>query len=129
MSSSGHLIGSGAGGFIDRSECVIRMNAAPTLNFERDVGKRTTFRVVGHRNYPVMLTNNKDKERYLVNSTTKSESLVVLWLYPVNLKGVRLLKTVSKMAKNYKNVTFYAATQKVMDRNMRLFYEELGVPR
>ena len=105
------------------------MNAAPTLNFEKDVGKRTTFRVIGHRNVPRMLSKEEHKEIFLSYATTRSESVVVLWLYSVNLKRVREIKTMASLAKVYKNVTFFTTSKKAMDRNMNLFYEELGVPR
>ncbi|XP_032884918.1 alpha-N-acetylgalactosaminide alpha-2,6-sialyltransferase 5 isoform X1 [Amblyraja radiata] len=48
VTSSGHLIGSGRGSEIDRAECVIRMNDAPTRGYQEDVGRRTSLRVVAH---------------------------------------------------------------------------------
>lgn len=48
MTSSGQLTGSKRGGEIDRSECVIRMNDAPTIGYQQDVGQRTSLRVVAH---------------------------------------------------------------------------------
>ncbi|KPP79260.1 alpha-N-acetylgalactosaminide alpha-2,6-sialyltransferase 5-like, partial [Scleropages formosus] len=48
VTSSGHLIGSKRGKEIDRTECVIRMNDAPTRSFGQDVGQRTSLRVVAH---------------------------------------------------------------------------------
>ncbi|XP_038069868.1 alpha-N-acetylgalactosaminide alpha-2,6-sialyltransferase 6-like [Patiria miniata] len=46
VSSSGFLIGKGAGKEIDRKHCVIRMNLAPVKGHGRDVGTRTTARVM-----------------------------------------------------------------------------------
>ena len=46
VSSSGMLLGSNAGSQIDSADCVFRLNSAPTLGYERDVGSKTTFRVV-----------------------------------------------------------------------------------
>lgn len=48
VTSSGHMTGSGRGVEIDRKECVIRMNDAPTRGYQKDVGQRTTLRVVAH---------------------------------------------------------------------------------
>uniref|UniRef100_UPI00398F597A alpha-N-acetylgalactosaminide alpha-2,6-sialyltransferase 5 n=1 Tax=Pristiophorus japonicus TaxID=55135 RepID=UPI00398F597A len=48
VTSSGHLIGSRRGAEIDRAECVIRMNDAPTRGYQEDVGRRTSLRVVAH---------------------------------------------------------------------------------
>lgn len=46
VSSSGMLLGSNAGSQIDSADCVFRLNSAPTLGYERDVGIKTTVRVV-----------------------------------------------------------------------------------
>ena len=46
VSSSGMLLGSNAGSQIDSADCVFRLNFAPTLGYERDVGSKTTVRVV-----------------------------------------------------------------------------------
>lgn len=46
VSSSGMLQGSNAGSQIDSADCVFRLNSAPTLGYERDVGSKTNVRVV-----------------------------------------------------------------------------------
>uniref|UniRef100_A0A8C8A9K6 Alpha-2,6-sialyltransferase n=1 Tax=Oryzias sinensis TaxID=183150 RepID=A0A8C8A9K6_9TELE len=48
VTSSGQLTGHRRGGEIDQSDCVIRMNDAPTRGFQQDVGQRTDVRVVAH---------------------------------------------------------------------------------
>lgn len=49
VTSSGHLTGGGRGTEIDGAECVIRMNDAPAGGgYSRDVGSRTSLRVVAH---------------------------------------------------------------------------------
>ena len=45
VSSSGMLLGSNAGSQIDSADCIFRLNSAPTLGYERDVGSKTTVRV------------------------------------------------------------------------------------
>eukprot|EP00873_Tetraselmis_striata_P011643 jgi/Tetstr1/431907/TSEL_021396.t1 len=46
VGSSGVLRGARWGDVIDKHEAVIRLNNAPTYGYERDVGKRTTMRIM-----------------------------------------------------------------------------------
>jgi hypothetical protein len=46
--SSGKLLGKGLGTEIDQHDAVFRMNTAPSLGFEHDVGSRTTVRVANY---------------------------------------------------------------------------------
>ncbi|XP_022091994.1 alpha-N-acetylgalactosaminide alpha-2,6-sialyltransferase 6-like [Acanthaster planci] len=46
VSSSGYLLGKGAGNEIDSHSCVIRMNMAPVRGYQNDVGNRTTLQVL-----------------------------------------------------------------------------------
>ncbi|XP_022083657.1 alpha-N-acetyl-neuraminyl-2,3-beta-galactosyl-1,3-N-acetyl-galactosaminide alpha-2,6-sialyltransferase-like [Acanthaster planci] len=46
VSSSGFLIGKNASKEIDSRSCVIRLNMAPVRGFEKDVGSRTSLRVL-----------------------------------------------------------------------------------
>ncbi|TSS97547.1 Alpha-N-acetylgalactosaminide alpha-2,6-sialyltransferase 3 [Bagarius yarrelli] len=55
VSSSGQVLGRGAGAEIDQASCVWRMNNAPTLRYEKDVGNRTNLRVVSHTSVPLLL--------------------------------------------------------------------------
>ncbi|XP_014342306.1 alpha-N-acetyl-neuraminyl-2,3-beta-galactosyl-1,3-N-acetyl-galactosaminide alpha-2,6-sialyltransferase isoform X1 [Latimeria chalumnae] len=57
VSSSGQMLGARKGRDIDQTECVIRMNNAPTVTYEEDVGGRTTIRVVAHSSVPLLLRN------------------------------------------------------------------------
>nr|XP_020730591.1 alpha-N-acetyl-neuraminyl-2,3-beta-galactosyl-1,3-N-acetyl-galactosaminide alpha-2,6-sialyltransferase isoform X2 [Odocoileus virginianus texanus] len=57
VSSSGQMLGSGLGAEIDSAECVLRMNQAPTVGFEADVGQRSTLRVISHTSVPLLLRN------------------------------------------------------------------------
>ncbi|XP_033714564.1 alpha-N-acetyl-neuraminyl-2,3-beta-galactosyl-1,3-N-acetyl-galactosaminide alpha-2,6-sialyltransferase isoform X4 [Tursiops truncatus] len=57
VSSSGQMLGSGLGAKIDGAECVLRMNQAPTVGFEADVGRRSTLRVISHTSVPLLLRN------------------------------------------------------------------------
>ncbi|XP_069779039.1 alpha-N-acetylgalactosaminide alpha-2,6-sialyltransferase 3-like [Narcine bancroftii] len=55
ISSSGQMLGMQLGAKIDQSECIWRMNNAPTRGFEKDVGSKTTVRVVSHTSTPLLL--------------------------------------------------------------------------
>ncbi|XP_043102835.1 alpha-N-acetylgalactosaminide alpha-2,6-sialyltransferase 5b isoform X2 [Puntigrus tetrazona] len=65
VTSSGHMTGSGRGAEIDHKECVIRMNDAPTQGYQRDVGQRTSLRVVAHSSMQRVLRNRLE----LLNSS------------------------------------------------------------
>ncbi|XP_075895439.1 alpha-N-acetylgalactosaminide alpha-2,6-sialyltransferase 5b isoform X2 [Nelusetta ayraudi] len=60
VTSSGHLIGSQRGREIDSFECVIRMNDAPVAGHWRDVGRRTSLRVVAHSSLQRVLRNRQE---------------------------------------------------------------------
>ncbi|XP_021568791.1 alpha-N-acetylgalactosaminide alpha-2,6-sialyltransferase 5 isoform X1 [Carlito syrichta] len=60
VTSSGHLLRSRRGAQIDRAECVIRMNDAPTRGYGRDVGHRTSLRVIAHSSIQRILRNRHD---------------------------------------------------------------------
>ncbi|NXY83141.1 SIA7E sialyltransferase, partial [Alcedo cyanopectus] len=60
VTSSGQLLGSRQGARIDRAECVIRMNDAPTRGFGSDVGNRTSLRVIAHSSIQRILRNRHE---------------------------------------------------------------------
>ncbi|XP_051712308.2 alpha-N-acetylgalactosaminide alpha-2,6-sialyltransferase 5 isoform X3 [Oryctolagus cuniculus] len=60
VTSSGHLLRSHQGPQIDQTECVIRMNDAPTRGYGRDVGNRTSLRVIAHSSIQRILRNRHD---------------------------------------------------------------------
>ncbi|XP_075837158.1 alpha-N-acetylgalactosaminide alpha-2,6-sialyltransferase 5 [Microtus pennsylvanicus] len=60
VTSSGHLLHSQQGPQIDRTECVIRMNDAPTRGYGLDVGNRTSLRVIAHSSIQRILRNRHD---------------------------------------------------------------------
>ncbi|KAA0714263.1 Alpha-N-acetylgalactosaminide alpha-2,6-sialyltransferase 5 [Triplophysa tibetana] len=73
VTSSGHMTGSNRGAEIDNMECVIRMNDAPTRGYERDVGHRTSLRVVAHSSMQRVLRNRHE----LLNSSL--ETFFIFW--------------------------------------------------
>ncbi|KAI4549410.1 hypothetical protein MG293_001740 [Ovis ammon polii] len=60
VTSSGQLLRSRQGAQIDGTECVIRMNDAPTRGYGRDVGNRTSLRVIAHSSIQRILRNRHD---------------------------------------------------------------------
>lgn len=60
VTSSGHLLGSKLGDKIDQTECVIRMNDAPTRGYGQDVGNKTSLRVIAHSSIQRILRNRND---------------------------------------------------------------------
>ncbi|XP_059583945.1 alpha-N-acetylgalactosaminide alpha-2,6-sialyltransferase 5 isoform X1 [Alligator mississippiensis] len=60
VTSSGHLLGSKQGNRIDQTECVIRMNDAPTRGYGKDVGNKTSLRVIAHSSIQRILRNRNE---------------------------------------------------------------------
>ncbi|XP_018415361.1 PREDICTED: alpha-N-acetylgalactosaminide alpha-2,6-sialyltransferase 5 [Nanorana parkeri] len=60
VTSSGHLLGSKLGNKIDQTECVIRMNDAPTRGYGQDVGNKTSLRVIAHSSIQRILRSRNE---------------------------------------------------------------------
>ncbi|KAM4629821.1 alpha-N-acetylgalactosaminide alpha-2,6-sialyltransferase 5b [Polymixia lowei] len=73
VTSSGHLTGSKRGEEIDRSECVIRMNDAPSEGYQQDVGRRTALRVIAHSSLQRVLQRRQE----LLNAS--QDTVFVFW--------------------------------------------------
>ncbi|TNN34547.1 Beta-galactoside alpha-2,6-sialyltransferase 2 [Liparis tanakae] len=84
VTSAGAILHSGLGKEIDNHDAVLRFNAAPTAGYERDVGNKTTIRVINSQ----ILANAK--HRFNTSSIYKNVTLVA-WdpaPYIVNLHKV-----------------------------------------
>ncbi|XP_071796903.1 alpha-N-acetyl-neuraminyl-2,3-beta-galactosyl-1,3-N-acetyl-galactosaminide alpha-2,6-sialyltransferase-like [Asterias amurensis] len=57
VSNSGHITHSRRGDEIDEAECVFRLNSAPTIGYELDVGRKTTVRVISQEGLSELIAN------------------------------------------------------------------------
>ncbi|XP_062867344.1 alpha-N-acetylgalactosaminide alpha-2,6-sialyltransferase 6 [Trichomycterus rosablanca] len=126
VTSSSHVLGSGAGAEIDSAECVIRMNDAPTSGFETDVGNKTSLRVVAHSS--VFHVIRKPHE-FLNCSECPS---VIFWGPPSKLgrdaKGA-LYKLIHRVSATYSNLSTFVVTPAKMQKFDMLFKKETGRDR
>ncbi|KAM4634647.1 alpha-N-acetyl-neuraminyl-2,3-beta-galactosyl-1,3-N-acetyl-galactosaminide alpha-2,6-sialyltransferase isoform 1-T3 [Polymixia lowei] len=126
VSSSGQMMGAGIGEEIDKIGCVIRMNNAPTQGYERDVGRRTTVRVVSHTSVPLLLKN----ENYYFQHS--ADTIYVIWGPERNMrqdgKG-RIFNLLLKIANSYPNARIYAVTREKIQYCDSVFMNETGKNR
>lgn len=126
VSSSGQMLGAGVGEQIDKIGCVIRMNNAPTQGYEKDVGSRTSVRVVSHTSVPLLVKN----ERYYFNQS--AGTTYVIWGPERNMrqdgKG-RTFNALLKVAEKYPNVRIYAVTRDKVQYCDGVFQNETGKNR
>lgn len=124
MSSSGQMLGQATGALIDRSPCIWRMNNAPTRGFERDVGRRTTLRVVSHTSVPLLL--QRPQHFFGQNNDT----VYVVWGPLRNMrsdgKGV-VYNMLRQAADSYPHI--YATTDDRMNYCDMVFKKETGKDR
>ncbi|XP_061110250.1 CMP-N-acetylneuraminate-beta-galactosamide-alpha-2,3-sialyltransferase 1-like [Conger conger] len=87
VGNSGNLKGSDYGALIDSNDFVIRMNKAPILGYEKDVGNRTTHRVM----YPESATNlQKDTSLLLIPFKTLDLEWITSALTTGTVKRTRM---------------------------------------
>ncbi|MEQ2282576.1 hypothetical protein AMECASPLE_002271 [Ameca splendens] len=127
VTSSSHVLGSRAGDEVDRTECVIRMNDAPTSGYESDVGNRTTLRVVAHASvFRVVRRPNEYLRR------TDSNSTIIFWGPPNKIgkdaKGT-LFRLIQRVSMTYGNLSFFSITPTKMRKFDNLFNRETGRDR
>ncbi|KAF0031655.1 hypothetical protein F2P81_016210 [Scophthalmus maximus] len=126
VSSSGQMLRAGIGEEIDKIDCVIRMNNAPTLGYESDVGSRTSVRVVSHTSVPLLVKN----ERYYFQQS--ADTTYVFWGPDRNMrqdgKG-RIFNTLVKIANKYPNVRIYTVTREKIQYCDGVFQNETGKNR
>uniref|UniRef100_A0A3Q3MQ61 Alpha-N-acetylgalactosaminide alpha-2,6-sialyltransferase 6 n=1 Tax=Mastacembelus armatus TaxID=205130 RepID=A0A3Q3MQ61_9TELE len=127
VTSSSHVLGTQAGEEIDHTECVIRMNDAPTLGYETDVGNRTSLRVVAHSSvFRVVRRPNEFLHR------TDSNPVIIFWGPPNKIgkdaKGT-LYRLIQRVSMTYSNLSCFTITPSKMRRFDGLFHRETGRDR
>ncbi|MBN3298587.1 SIA7E sialyltransferase, partial [Amia calva] len=124
--SSGHLIGSSRGEEIDQTECVIRMNDAPTKSFRKDVGQKTSLRVIAHSSMQRILRNRNE----LLNM---SQDTVFIFWGPSNYmrrdgKGL-VYNNLRVMNQVLPTLKVYIISRQKMQHFDELFKQETGKDR
>ncbi|XP_049595121.1 alpha-N-acetylgalactosaminide alpha-2,6-sialyltransferase 6 isoform X2 [Syngnathus scovelli] len=128
VSSSSHVLGTKAGEQIDATECVIRMNDAPTTGYEADVGKRTTLRVVGHSSVYRLV---RRPDEFMVGGVDY-QPIIVFWGPPSKItkdSKATVYRFIQKICSTYKRAPCFTLAPKKMYRFDKLFEWETGQDR
>lgn len=127
VSSSGQVLGRSAGTEIDGAACVWRMNNAPTLRYERDVGNRTNLRVVSHTSVPLLL----HKPQHFFGPASNG-TVYVVWGPRRNMspdgKGL-IYNMLRRAADDFPSARIYVTTDERMDYCDKVFKKETGRDR
>ncbi|XP_009317778.1 PREDICTED: alpha-N-acetylgalactosaminide alpha-2,6-sialyltransferase 6, partial [Pygoscelis adeliae] len=119
VTSPSPLLGPRLGTAIDRAECTIRMNDAPTTGYEVDVGNKTSFRVVAHSSLYRVLKRPQE----FVNKTP--ETIFIFWGPPAKMQK-SLLKIIQRVSASFPNMTAYVVSPSRMKQFDDLFRGETG---
>lgn len=126
VSSSGQMLGGARGQEIDGQDCVIRMNAAPTVGYEADVGNRTSLRVVSHTSVPHLVR----QQGYFFGR--EAETRYVIWGPEKNMredgKG-KIFNALVTLAKKYPQSHIYTVTREKVQYCDSVFQNETGKNR
>uniref|UniRef100_A0A5F8GNY7 alpha-N-acetylneuraminyl-2,3-beta-galactosyl-1,3-N-acetylgalactosaminide6-alpha-sialyltransferase n=2 Tax=Monodelphis domestica TaxID=13616 RepID=A0A5F8GNY7_MONDO len=126
VSSSGQMLGSRWGPEIDGTECVLRMNQAPTAGYEADVGHRSTLRMVSHTSVPLLLRN----QSYFFQQAR--DTVYVVWGPGKRMnrdQGGSTYRTLLKVKEMYPGVQLYTLTDRMMAYCDEVFQNETGKNR
>uniref|UniRef100_H3C312 ST6 N-acetylgalactosaminide alpha-2,6-sialyltransferase 6 n=1 Tax=Tetraodon nigroviridis TaxID=99883 RepID=H3C312_TETNG len=126
VTSSSHVLGTGAGAEIDRTQCVIRMNDAPTLGFEADVGNRTSLRVIAHSS---VLRVARKMPEFLHRAV--GNPVVIFW-GPPNKMGKEANGSLFRLIQRvmaYSKLSCFTIAASKMRRFDNLFHTETGLDR
>ncbi|XP_027983144.1 alpha-N-acetylgalactosaminide alpha-2,6-sialyltransferase 6 isoform X3 [Eptesicus fuscus] len=125
VTSSSHLLGTKLGPEIERAECTIRMNDAPTTGYSADVGNKTTFRVVAHSSVYRVLKRPQE----FVNRTP--ETVFIFWGPPTKMQKPQgsLVRIIQRAGLVFPNMEAYAVSPGRMRQFDDLFRGETGKDR
>ncbi|XP_049594316.1 alpha-N-acetylgalactosaminide alpha-2,6-sialyltransferase 6 [Syngnathus scovelli] len=128
VTSSSHVLGTKAGKEINATECVIRMNDAPTTGYEADVGKRTTLRVVAHSSVYRLVRHPNE---FMVGGAD-DQPIVIFWGPPSKTakdSKATLYRSIQKICSTYKRASCFTVASEKMFRFDKLFELETGRDR
>ncbi|XP_075416859.1 alpha-N-acetylgalactosaminide alpha-2,6-sialyltransferase 6 isoform X3 [Tenrec ecaudatus] len=125
VTSSSHLLGTKLGAEIERAECTIRMNDAPTTGYSADVGNKTTFRVVAHSSVFRVLRRPQE----FVNRTP--ETVFIFWGPPTKMQKPQgnLVRVIQRAGLAFPHLEAYAVSPARMHQFDDLFRGETGKDR
>lgn len=111
---------------IDQAECVIRMNDAPTTGYEKDVGNKTTFRVVAHSSVYRVL---RRPQEFLSRAPRQT---LIFWGPPIKMlqnSKANLYHIIERASSAFPNVSAFVLAPRNMMRFDELFRAETGRDR
>ncbi|KAM4664040.1 alpha-N-acetyl-neuraminyl-2,3-beta-galactosyl-1,3-N-acetyl-galactosaminide alpha-2,6-sialyltransferase isoform 1-T2 [Discoglossus pictus] len=125
VSSSGQMLGSGLGPQIEQAECVLRMNTAPTLGYEADVGSRSTLRMVSHTSVPLLLRN----QTYFFQQS--QDTIYMIWgpLRQMDMDSGITYRALLQAKGRHPGAQIYTLTQDMMAHCDQIFQNETGKNR
>ncbi|MGH0141997.1 UNVERIFIED_CONTAM: hypothetical protein FKN15_043239 [Acipenser sinensis] len=120
------MLGARKGKEIDQSDCVVRMNIAPTQGYEDDVGSKTSLRVISHTSVPLLLRNETRFFRQ------EADTVYVVWGPERKMrqdgKG-RVYNALMKVTEKYPDAHIYMLTREKMLECDGIFQNETGKDR
>lgn len=115
VSSSGVLLGSKLGNQIDSHDLVIRVNAAPTIGFEEDVGNLTNGLVLNTACFCVLHSRSNCPK---IRDSYKNVPAISLIVTRQNCDVINLMQSEQMSGVVFRNV-WNLATEKVFERGRR----------
>ncbi|XP_010611969.1 alpha-N-acetyl-neuraminyl-2,3-beta-galactosyl-1,3-N-acetyl-galactosaminide alpha-2,6-sialyltransferase [Fukomys damarensis] len=109
-----------------RAADMLRMNQAPTVGFEVDVGRRSTLRVISHTSVPLLLRN------YSHYFQQARDTLYVVWGQGRHMDralGGRTYRTLLQLTQMYPGLQVYTFTERMMAYCDQIFQDETGKNR
>lgn len=110
VSSSGMLLDSNAGSQIDSADCVFRLNSAPTLDFEEDVGTKTTVRVLSVTGFKSLI-RSRDAWQSTLDSFKDLDYMILLGPDGLLCKNCTLTKVYQRFARYLENTELLQVTK------------------
>ena len=117
VGSSGDLLGENKGDFINSFPIIIRMNDSRTIGFEKDVGNRTTIRIINFQAIPNIVHPSFAKE------LLTTEFLILYTNNHLDIHKILPLKTI------FPNLKIYIFNEKAIVYNDLLFKKYTGINR